>query len=53
MNLFSFSMKKNINPTIQMYESAAATFGSRPLPVAGAGGGLPVGGWVLLFGGSA
>jgi hypothetical protein len=23
-------MKKKISPTIQMYESAAATFGSRP-----------------------
>jgi hypothetical protein len=34
-------MQKKISPTIQMYESAAASFGSRPLPVVPEGGLLP------------
>jgi hypothetical protein len=32
MNRFSFSIKKKIRPTIQIYERAAARFGSRPSP---------------------
>jgi hypothetical protein len=44
-NLLSFSMKKKISPTIQMYEIAAATFGSNPVPVGEVPGeGVPGGG---------